>query len=275
MIYDILTLFPEMFDSFLDASILGKAIAQGTLQVRRHNIRDFATGRHRVTDDAPYGGGCGMVMKPEPLVRAIESVRALEGPPGFVVLLTPQGRRFCQKIAADLARKERLILVCGRYEGVDERVRELAVDEEISIGDYVLSGGEAAALVVLDATARLVPGVLGDEQSVREESFSGGLLEYPQYTRPRQFMGLGVPAVLLSGDHRKIALWRRRKSLERTLRRRPDLLSEASLTEEDRKCLREIAERFEKEQGFPGPQERPAQLRPGRDGGGGPEAPCS
>lgn len=273
MIYDILTLFPEMFDSFLEASILGKAIAQGTIRVRRHNIRDFATGRHRVTDDAPYGGGSGMVMKPEPLVRAIESVRALEGPPGLVVLLTPQGRRFCQRIAADLAKKERLILVCGRYEGVDERVRELAVDDEISIGDYVLSGGEAAALVVLDATARLVPGVLGDEQSAREESFSGGLLEYPQYTRPRQFMGLTVPGVLLSGDHRKIALWRRRKSLERTLLRRPDLLSDAPLTEEDRMCLQELADRLEKEEPFQEPQERPSENRPGK--AAGPAAACS
>lgn len=273
MIYDILTLFPEMFDSFLEASILGKSIAQGTIRVRRHNIRDFATGRHRVTDDAPYGGGSGMVMKPEPLVRAIESVRALEGPPAFVVLLTPQGQRFSQRIAADLARKERLILVCGRYEGVDERVRELAVDQEISIGDYVLSGGEAAALVVLDATARLIPGVLGDEQSAQEESFSGGLLEYPQYTRPREFMGLSVPGVLLSGDHRKIAQWRRRKSLERTWLRRPDLLAKASLTEEDRMWLREMAERLDKEEPFQGPGEGPPENRPGK--ASGPAEACS
>jgi tRNA (guanine37-N1)-methyltransferase len=241
MIYDILTLFPEMFASFLEASILGKAIAQGTIQVRCHNIRDHAAGRHRVTDDAPYGGGSGMVMKPDPLVRAIEAVEQMPGPRGRVILLSPQGRPFTQQVASELSRWGRLILVCGRYEGVDERVRILSVDEEISIGDYILTGGEPAAMVLLDATARLLPGVLGDEQSAQEESFSNGLLEYPQYTRPREFMGCRVPGVLLSGDHRRVALWRRKKSLEQTLRKRPDLLFKAALTEEDRRHLEELS----------------------------------
>ena len=236
MIFDILTLFPEMFDSFLAASILGRAISQGKIQVRCHNIRDFAPGKHRVTDDTPYGGGSGMVMKPEPLVRSVAAIQEL-GPRARVILLSPQGQPLKQKAAWELARWPRLLLVCGRYEGVDERVRTLAVDEEISIGDYVLTGGEPAALVLVDAVARLLPGVLGDEQSPQDETFSSGLIEYPQYTRPREFMGERVPEILLSGDHRKIATWRRRQALERTLARRPDLLQDAKLTEEDRKVL--------------------------------------
>ncbi|MEW6440307.1 MAG: tRNA (guanosine(37)-N1)-methyltransferase TrmD [bacterium] len=240
MIYDLLTLFPEMFDSFLGASILGKAIAQGTIRVRCHNIRDYASGRHRVTDDAPYGGGSGMVMKPEPIVRAVEAVQEMPGPRGRVVLLSPQGRPFSQEVAAELVGWERLLLVCGRYEGVDERVKLLCVDEEISIGDYVLTGGEAAALVVLDATARLVPGVLGDERSSLEESFSNGLLEYPHYTRPQDFKGCRVPDVLLSGDHRQVAAWRRRKSLEQTVLKRPDLLAKALLSDAERRYAQEV-----------------------------------
>jgi tRNA (guanine37-N1)-methyltransferase len=240
MIYDVLTLFPEMFDSYLAASILGRAIAQGHIQVRRHNIRDFATGRHRTTDDAPYGGGSGMVMKPEPLVRALKAVQGSEAPPARVLLLSPQGRLFDQQSARELSRLPRLILVCGKYEGVDDRVRTLGVHEEVSIGDYILTGGELAAMVILETTARLIPGVLGDEESSREESFSEGLLEYPQYTRPREFMGYSVPDVLLSGNHREIAEWRRKKALERTLRRRPDLLGRANLSEEDRQCLEEL-----------------------------------
>jgi tRNA (guanine37-N1)-methyltransferase len=240
MIFDILTLFPEMFDSYLAASILGRAVAQGHIQVRRHNIRDFATGRHRTTDDAPYGGGSGMVMKPEPLVRALRAVQGSEEPPARVLLLSPQGRLFDQQAARELSRLPRVILVCGKYEGVDDRVRTLAVDEEVSIGDYILTGGELAAMVILEATARLIPGVLGDQESSKEESFSQGLLEYPQYTRPREFMGCRVPEVLLSGNHREIAAWRRRKAIERTLQRRPDLLGRASLSEEDRACLEEI-----------------------------------
>ncbi len=240
MIFEILTLFPEMFDSYLAASILGRAIARDRIRVRCHNIRDFATDKHRMTDDAPYGGGSGMVMKPEPLVRGLEAVQRSEDPRGHVILLSPQGRLFDQKAAAELSRLPRLILVCGKYEGVDDRVRTLAVDEEISIGDYVLTGGEVAAMVILEATARLLPGVLGDEGSTKEESFSQGLLEYPHYTRPREFMGCEVPEVLLSGNHQEIAAWRRRKAIERTLEKRPDLLGKANLTEEDRKCLEEL-----------------------------------
>ncbi len=237
MIFEILTLFPEMFDSYLAASILGRAITAGHIRVECHNIRDYATDKHRMTDDTPYGGGSGMVMKPEPLVRALDAVQVREETRARVVLLSPQGRLFDQKVARELSRLPRLIMVCGKYEGVDDRVRELAVDEEISIGDYILTGGELAAMVILEATARLLPGVLGDEESTREESFAEGLLEYPHYTRPREFMGREVPEVLLSGNHQEIAAWRRRKAIERTLKKRPDLLGSANLTEEDRKCL--------------------------------------
>jgi tRNA (guanine37-N1)-methyltransferase len=240
MIFEILTLFPEMFDSYLASSILGRAIAAGHIQVRNHNIRDYATDKHRMTDDAPYGGGSGMVMKPEPLVRGLEAVQAKEETRARVILLSPQGRLFDQKAARELSRLSRLILVCGKYEGVDDRVRELAVDEEISIGDYILTGGELAAMVILEATARLLPGVLGDEASTREESFAEGLLEYPHYTRPREFMGCEVPEVLLSGNHQEIAAWRRRKAIERTLEKRPDLLGSANLTDEDRECIERI-----------------------------------
>jgi tRNA (guanine37-N1)-methyltransferase len=240
MIFEILTLFPEMFDSYLATSILGRAIAQGNIQVRCHNIRDFTTDKHRMTDDAPYGGGSGMVMKPEPLVRGLEAVQGTDETRARVILLSPQGRLFDQKLARELSRLPRLIMVCGKYEGVDERVRVLGVDEEISIGDYILTGGELAAMVILEATARLLPGVLGDEASTQEESFEEGLLEYPHYTRPREFMGCRVPDVLLSGNHQEIAAWRRRKAIEGTFEKRPDLLGSANLTEEDRECLERI-----------------------------------
>jgi len=233
MIFDILTLFPEMFTSYLNTSIMGRAVRRGIVQVRCYPIRDFAGGKHRTTDDVPYGGGSGMVMKPEPLVEGIRFVRA-QGPEAPVLLLSPQGEPFVQKTAWELAQQARLILVCGRYEGVDERVRLLAVDREISVGDFVMTGGELAAMAVVDATARLVPGVLGDEASPREETFSAGLLEYPQYTRPREYMRQRVPEVLLSGDHKRIADWRRRQSLERTLARRPELIDTAALSEEER-----------------------------------------
>ena len=245
MIFEILTLFPEMFDSYLATSILGRAIAQGNIQVRCHNIRDFTTDKHRMTDDAPYGGGSGMVMKPEPLVRGLEAVQGTDDTRAPVILLSPQGRLFDQKVARELSRLPRLIMVCGKYEGVDERVRVLAVDEEISIGDYILTGGELAAMVILEATARLLPGVLGDEASTQEESFAEGLLEYPHYTRPREFMGCQVPDVLLSGNHQEIAAWRRRKAIEGTFEKRPDLLGSANLTEEDREYLARVKQGLE------------------------------
>jgi tRNA (guanine37-N1)-methyltransferase len=221
---EVLTLFPRMIAAPLEESILGKAREKGLLRVQVTDIREFADGKHRVTDDVPYGGGAGMVMKPEPLVAAIEAARQ-RGPGARVVLLSPQGPRFNQGKAQELASHGALILVCGRYEGVDERVLRW-VDEELSLGDFVLTGGEIAALAVIDAMARLVPGVLGNELSAQSESFSGeGLLEGPQYTRPPEFRGLRVPEVLLSGDHEKIARWRQDQAVARTRERRPDLLT--------------------------------------------------
>ena len=221
---EVLTLFPRMIAAPLEESILGKAREKGLLRVQVTDIREFADGKHRVTDDVPYGGGAGMVMKPEPLVAAIEAARQ-RGPGARVVLLSPQGPRFNQGKAQELAGHGALILVCGRYEGVDERVLRW-VDEELSLGDFVLTGGELAALAVIDAIARLVPGVLGNELSAQSESFSGeGLLEGPQYTRPPEFRGLRVPEVLLSGDHEKIARWRQEQAVARTRERRPDLLT--------------------------------------------------
>ena len=241
MRFDVLTLFPELFSSFLKETIPGRAVKAGLLDIRLINIRSFARGRHLVTDDAPFGGGQGMVMKPGPISRALESVDRTER--SLAVLLTPQGRTLDQPLAWDLSRMEQLILVCGRYEGVDERVRTGCIDLELSIGDYVLSGGETAAMVVIDAVSRLVPGVLGGEKSTQEDSFEDGLLEYPQYTRPRVFKNQEVPEVLLSGDHEKIRVWRRTESLKRTLERRPDLLEKAKLTEEDRRILSKLRER--------------------------------
>ena len=235
MRFDILTLFPEMFGGPLQASLLGRAIDAGVVQVHIHNIRDYAEDRHQVVDDYTYGGGPGMLMKAEPLFKAVEGVTALDSPEGRVILLTPQGRLLNHEVAAELAREPRLILVCGHYEGVDERVREHLVDDEISIGDYVLSGGELPALVVIEAVARRHPGVLGSETSLAEDSHAQGLLEYPQYTRPAEFRGWTVPEVLLSGHHAQIAEWRRRQSVLRTARRRPDLLARAALSEEERR----------------------------------------
>ena len=220
---EVLTLFPRMIAAPLEESILGKAREKGLLRVQVTDIREFAEGKHRVTDDVPYGGGAGMVMKPEPLVCAIEAAKA-RVPSARVVLMSPQGRRFDQRKAQELSQREALILVCGRYEGVDERVLPF-VDEEISLGDFVITGGEFAALAIIDAMARLVPGVLGNAESPLQESFAGeGLLEGPQYTRPPEFRGSRVPEVLLSGDHAKIAAWRREQALHRTRDRRPDLL---------------------------------------------------
>jgi tRNA (guanine37-N1)-methyltransferase len=238
---DILTLFPGMFSGPLTESILKRAQEKGLLSLHLHNIRDYTSDKHHTTDDAPYGGGGGMVMLVEPLVRAVEDVRgADQGAP--VILLTPQGRVFTQRVAYELAAHERLILICGRYEGVDERVRELVVTDEISIGDYVLTGGELAAMVIVDAVARLIPGVLGARWGAEEDSHAMGLLEYPHYTRPPVFRGLAVPDVLLSGDHQAVARWRRREAIRRTWERRPDLLLTADLSEEERWFLAELAE---------------------------------
>jgi tRNA (guanine37-N1)-methyltransferase len=242
MRFDILTLFPDLFPSFLKETILGRAVAKGLVDIRLINIRSFARGPHRVTDDRPYGGGDGMVMKAGPIYRALESVERVRDR-SRTVLLTPQGELFTQSLAWELSRMEHLVLICGRYEGIDERVRTECADMDLSIGDYVLSGGELAAMVVVDAVSRLVPGVLGGERSNLEDSFEDGLLEYPHYTRPRVFGDQEVPAVLLSGDHEMIRVWRRTESLKRTLERRPDLLEKARLTEEDRRILAKLRER--------------------------------
>jgi len=220
---DILTLFCEMFDGFLSASIVGRAIRGGLLEVRRTNIRDFATDSYGSVDDAPFGGGPGMVLMCQPIFDAVQSVRAEAAPAGKVVLLTPQGRPMDQALARELSEEPRLILVAGHYEGFDERTRVGLADMEVSLGDFVLSGGEVAAMALIDAVVRLLPGALGKDESTREESFSAGLLEYPQYTRPREFRGMGVPEVLLSGDHAKIARWRDEQAELRTMQRRPDL----------------------------------------------------
>lgn len=235
MIFEIVTLFPRMVEGPLRESILGKAIERGHIEVRVRDLRQHAHDKHHVTDDTPYGGGAGMVMKPEPLVEAIEQARA-SLPGGRVVLLDPSGRRFDQGVAREYATAEKLVLICGRYEGVDERVRPY-VDEELSLGDFVLTGGELAALAVVDACARLVPGVLGNEESPDIESFEAGVLEYPQYTRPPEFRGRRVPEILLSGDHARIAAWRRKQALLRTKDKRPDLFERLSLDTRDRKLL--------------------------------------
>ena len=259
MRFDIFTLFPGIFESPLKESMLKRAVESGLLEVQLHNIRDYAEGRHQVTDDYPYGGGGGMVMKPEPVFAAVESVLGI-GDQGSgigdrdagqstlnnqqstipIVLLTPQGRVFNQQIALELSQSDRVALICGRYEGFDERIREHLATDEISIGDYVLTGGEVAALVVVDAVIRLKPGVLGDPTGAIDDSHAGGLLEYPHYTRPPEFRGWGVPEVLLSGDHAKVDRWRREQALLRTWRRRPDLLERAELTEAERAWLRQL-----------------------------------
>lgn len=241
MKFDILTLFPAMFDGPFRESIIKRAVEDGLLEIRCHDIRDYAVDRHKTADDYPYGGGAGMVMKVEPLAACIEKVKA-ERPAARVILTTPRGKPFDQAMARELAREKELLIICGRYEGVDERVRDLFVTDEISLGDYVLTGGELAAMVIVDAVARLVPGVLGSDESAAGDSFSDGLLEYPQYTRPAEFRGVAVPDVLLSGNHREIARWRRQQALQRTLAVRPDLLVTARLSEDDRKYLRELAE---------------------------------
>jgi tRNA (guanine37-N1)-methyltransferase len=231
---DVVTIFPGMLAGPLDESILGRARAAGLVEVAVHDLRDYTTDRHRTTDDAPYGGGAGMVMRPEPLFSAVEALRT---PEADVVLLTPQGRVFSQAIARELSARKHLILLCGRYEGFDERVRAHLATDELSIGDYVLTGGELPALVVIDAVVRLLPGVLGSEESLAEESHATGLLEYPHFTRPPELRGWTVPDILLSGNHAAIARWRREQALLRTLRRRPELLAGAELSAADRRFL--------------------------------------
>jgi len=223
---DILTLFPEMFGALLETSIVGRAIQAGAVEIHVENIRGFARDRYRKVDDAPFGGGPGMVMICQPVFDAVEAVRARSDEPGVVVLLSPQGRRLDQKTVEELAAEKRLILVAGHYEGFDERIREALADVEISLGDFVLSGGEIPAMAIVDAVVRLLPGAVGEPESVKEESFSMNLLEYPQYTRPREFRQMSVPEVLLSGDHARIAQWRAEQARERTRQRRPDLWQE-------------------------------------------------
>jgi tRNA (guanine37-N1)-methyltransferase len=240
MQFEVFTLLPEVFPPYLDSSILQRARLRGLINVRVHNIRDYTHDKHHITDDTPYGGGGGMVMKPDPIFEAVESVLGplQDSLPRIpVILLTPQGHVFTQRVAEELSGYERIALLCGRYEGVDERIREHLVSDEISIGDYVLTGGELPALMVIDAVSRLLPGVLGDPDGAQDDSHSMGLLEYPHYTRPPIFRGWSVPEVLLSGDHAKIEKWRREQALSRTLKRRPDMLEKAELSEADKKYL--------------------------------------
>jgi tRNA (guanine37-N1)-methyltransferase len=239
MKFDVITIFPRMVQAGLAEGVVSRGIEQQRLDVAIHDLREFTTDRHRTVDDMPYGGGPGMVMKVEPLVKAVEFVRSSRGN-GTVVLMSPQGRRFTQDEAIRLSRLEHLVLVCGRYEGMDDRVAAIVNAEELSIGDYVLSGGELAALVIIDAVSRLVPGVVGDAESVVQESFAGSLLDFPHYTRPLEFRGARVPDVLVSGHHAEVKRWRRKAALERTLERRPDLLEGAALDDEGRRLLDEI-----------------------------------
>jgi tRNA (guanine37-N1)-methyltransferase len=234
---DIVTIFPEMVATALAPGVIGRARQAGMLDIAVHDLRDFTTDKHRVVDDVPFGGGPGMVLKPEPMFVAVDRIRDERGQPDVIVLVSPAGRRFTQADARRLSRVGHLVLLCGRYEGVDERVRDHVATEEISIGDYVLSGGELPALVVVDAVGRLVPGVVGDDQSVEADSFSRGLLDYPHYTRPAEYRGHRVPDVLTSGHHEEIRKWRQREALRRTADRRPDLLVTAELDDEERRVL--------------------------------------
>jgi tRNA (guanine37-N1)-methyltransferase len=238
MRFDIITIFPEIFSGVFDFGIVRRAVDAGLIEIQIHDLRDYAPDRHRQVDDRPFGGGAGMVMKPEPLFRAVEAVTNLE--PVRVVLLSPQGRLFSQPVAEEYSQATRLVLVCGRYEGVDERVVEHLITDELSIGDYVLSGGEIPAMVVVDAVTRLIPGALGCAQSAEHESFSSGLLDHPQYTRPADYRGLKPPEVLLSGNHAEIECWRRRKSIEKTLRSRPDLINNRPQSEDERREIEQI-----------------------------------
>jgi tRNA (guanine37-N1)-methyltransferase len=238
MRFDIITLFPGMFGSLFSGGVVKKALDSGLIKIQVHDLRDFTESRHKQADDRPFGGGQGMVIKPEPIFSAVEKIRSGQEIP--VYLLSPQGKQFNHRLAEELAREARMILICGRYEGVDERVIEHLATGEISVGDYVLTGGEPAAWVIIDAVSRLIPRVVGKAESVRQESFSEGLYDFPQYTRPRNFRGMTVPDVLFSGDHGKIQDWRRRKALEKTWRLRPDMIKQKELSPEDKKMLEEI-----------------------------------
>jgi tRNA (guanine37-N1)-methyltransferase len=245
MQFEVFTLLPDVFPPYLESSILQRARQRGLIDVRIHNIRDYTHDKHHTTDDTPYGGGGGMVMKPEPVFEAVESVLGIASgqaqPPSIpVILLTPQGRVFTQRVAEELSRHERIALLCGRYEGVDERIREHLVTDEISVGDYVLTGGELPALLIIDAVSRLIPGVLGDPTGAEDDSHSMGLLEYPHYTKPSGFRGWKVPEVLLSGDHGKIEKWRREQALQRTLQKRPDMIEKAQLSEAEKRFLEKL-----------------------------------
>ncbi len=242
MTVDIVTIFPAMVDAMLAEGVVGRASARGVVDVKARDLRDFTDDRHRMVDDIPYGGGHGMVLKPEPLFRAVEAITAERGAPSAVVLMSPQGRPLSHADAQRFAGMARLIVLCGRYEGVDERVTATLVTDEVSIGDYVLTGGELPALVLVDAVVRLVPGVVGDESSVREDSFVRGLLDHPHYTRPAECRGLAVPEVLLSGHHAAIEQWRLRQRVARTLARRPELLDAASLSDEERRALAQLVD---------------------------------
>ncbi|MSO45651.1 MAG: tRNA (guanosine(37)-N1)-methyltransferase TrmD [Acidobacteria bacterium] len=240
MKFDIVTIFPRMVEAGLAEGVVSRGIERGLVDVRVHDLRDYTTDRHRSVDDVPYGGGPGMVMKPEPLARAVEDIRTRRGEAETVVLLSPQGRTFTQAEAVRMSHLGHVVLLCGRYEGMDERVRGLVATEELSIGDFVVSGGELPALVVVDAVSRLIPGVVGDAESVEEDSFSRGLLDYPHYTRPAEYAGQRVPDVLLSGHHADVRRWRKKAALARTLERRPDLIDIAALDDEERALLDEI-----------------------------------
>ncbi|MFM8368938.1 MAG: tRNA (guanosine(37)-N1)-methyltransferase TrmD [Chloroflexota bacterium] len=253
MQFEVFTLLPEVFPSYLDTSILKRARERGLITVNVHNIRDYTHDKHHTTDDQPYGGGGGMVMKPEPVFEAIETVLGLASPPSTpevesnipIILLTPQGRVFNQSIAKELSQYKKIALLCGRYEGIDERIRENLVTDQISIGDYVLTGGELPALILIDAVSRLLPDVLGDPTGAEDDSHAMGLLEYPHYTRPPEFRGNKVPDVLLSGDHKKIDKWRREQALLRTYQKRPDMLEKAELTKEDKKFVESLKSKVE------------------------------
>ena len=248
MKFDIVTIFPRMVAAGIAEGVVSRGVERGLLDIAVHDLRDYTSDRHRSVDDVPYGGGPGMVMKPEPLARAVEDIRARRGSPDTVVLLSPQGRRFTQAEAVRMSGLRHVALLCGRYEGMDERIRTLVATEELSIGDYVVSGGELPALVIVDAISRLVPGVVGDTRSVEEDSFSRGLLDHPHYTRPSEFAGEKVPDVLMSGHHEQVRRWRKKTALRRTLERRPELLDVAALDDEERLLLHEIRQEQETEQ---------------------------